>query len=72
MGVEDLLKEDRYPRNKALSGAYRKGVRAFMEGKPCKAPYSDARTWYGGVTWSRAFIRMWEDGWRDAEKESKK
>lgn len=54
--------------NKALEGARRKGREARIAGEPITAcPYQDKR---GGrhdhmITFSRAFIRAWTDGWRD-------
>lgn len=57
--------------NPAMRGAYMKGVKAHGEGKPIEAcPYNDHRKPSGGLSWSRAFIRAWEDGWRDAAKEA--
>lgn len=52
-----------------MRGAYLKGRRAFERGEPITAcPYRDRRTWSGRLTWSRAFITAWKDGWRDGEK----
>lgn len=52
--------------NPALRGAYRKGQRARADGVPLDAcPYEDKRKPSGRLSWSRAFIRAWEDGWRD-------
>lgn len=56
-------------RNKAFIGAYRKGQRAFREGKPQEGnPYRETR---GGrhlnvITYSRAFQNCWLEGWLDA------
>lgn len=69
----DQLVEDAGYRNRSQRGAYRKGVLAFIEGKPYtreSCPYPDHRTDRGSVTFSRTFIRAWEQGWKDAEKES--
>ena len=55
--------------NPALRGVFRKGMLAFAEGAPLSAcPYDDKRKWCGRLTWSRAFIRCWEDGWRYAQE----
>ena len=54
----------------AFLAAYRKGYQARLDGKSEKScPYKDHRTWYGGITFSRAFIHRWEDGWYDAHRE---
>lgn len=53
----------------AFDGAYLKGQKAFFAGEPCESPYVDRRgDWHNMITFSRAFIRAWEDGWNDAEK----
>jgi hypothetical protein len=63
----------RYPNyfhhwNRAHAGAYKKGVRAFKEGRPRSAnPYGDQRNWHGGVTWARAFWKNWDWGWENAQ-----
>lgn len=50
--------------NKAFFGAYKKGRKARAEGRPITTcPYGDLRTDRGGVTFSRAFIRAWKNGW---------
>lgn len=50
--------------NKAWIGAWKKGIEARKAGFPIEAcPYADKRKWNGKLTWSRAFIRAWEDGW---------
>lgn len=72
--VEKMVEAVGY-RNRSQRGAYRKGILAFIAGKPYTAescPYEDHRTHRGSVTFSRTFIRAWEYGWKDAEKESKK
>ncbi len=53
----------------ALLGAYRKGRRAAEAGQRRASPYTDKR---GGphanvVTFSRAFMRMWYEGFDDAK-----
>jgi hypothetical protein len=55
--------------NKAIEGARVKGALARREGKPESAnPYwADHRTHNGSVTFARAFMRAWLDGWRTAD-----
>lgn len=58
--------------NRAMIGAYNKGKTARKTGIPISEnPYGDKRKPDGRLTWSRAFYKCWEDGWRDAEKEGK-
>lgn len=52
--------------NRALRGAFEKGMRAAHEPYPL-CPYADYRKGgpsrsHGQLTWSRGFIRAWEDG----------
>jgi hypothetical protein len=55
--------------NKALLGAFKKGVLAHQAGQPIEAcPYSDKRKPDGRLSWSRAFRTMWQDGWRWSDK----
>lgn len=56
--------------SKALEGARRKGREAGEAGLPRSAnPYPDKRSNYqNGVTFSTAFIRAWDDGWREGYK----
>ena len=51
--------------NRAFKGAYNKGIKARKEGKSLKDnPYNLLDTQSkGGVTWSVAFYRYWENGW---------
>jgi hypothetical protein len=50
---------------KAIIGAFKKGWIAASENKPCKSPYTDVRgSYHNNVTFSRAFISAWEDGWK--------
>lgn len=52
--------------NRAHAGAWKKGRKAALEGKPRSAcPYEDHRTNNGrnSVTWSRTFMVAWDDGW---------
>jgi ribosome modulation factor len=62
--------------NRAMVGAYRKGQAAAEAGESLEScPYADHRKTGGQLTWSRAFIKAWEDGWRDvdsAEREIRK
>lgn len=54
--------------NRALRGAYLKGKRAFLTGQKIHdCPYADHRKPSGKLSWSRSFIRAWQDGLRDAE-----
>lgn len=56
-------------RSRAFQSALRKGYEAFHAGeKKTACPYTDHRTWYGGVTFSRAFIKRWEEGWESASE----
>jgi ribosome modulation factor len=55
--------------NPAMRGAYKKGRNARLAGEPIEAcPYKDKRKGDGRLSWSRAFISAWRDGWQDAEK----
>lgn len=52
--------------NRALRGAYKKGAAAAEAGQPIEAcPYRDKRKPSGRLSWSRAFISAWHDGWND-------
>jgi len=55
-------------RNRAFLGAWRRGRLAAKQGLPERSPYSDARTYRGAVTFSRAFERAWLAGYRAAAK----
>jgi hypothetical protein len=58
--------------NKAFDGAYRKGKEAFKAGKsPADCPYHDTRAGkYGNiVTFSRAFMKEWHEGFLEAQRE---
>lgn len=55
--------------NRALRGAYRKGVNACLQGHQLSdCPYKDKRKADGRLSWSRSYITAWWDGFRDAEK----
>lgn len=52
--------------NRAHAGAWKKGRKAALEGKPRSAcPYEDHRKYDGRLTFSRSFIAAWDDGWRN-------
>ncbi len=54
-----------WPNGKAIIGAFKKGWIAASEGKPNRSPYADKRGGYhNNITFSRAFIRAWDDGWK--------
>lgn len=51
--------------NKAMLGAFKKGVVAHQNGQSLGAcPYDDKRKASGRLSWSRAFIAAWHDGWQ--------
>lgn len=51
--------------NKALLGAFKKGMAAAKGGKDITdCPYKDKRKGDGRLTWSRSFIIAWKDGFR--------
>lgn len=55
--------------NKALRTAYMKGYNAAKNGESKDVcPYDDLRTDRGTITFSRAFIQAWKDGWVDFNK----
>jgi hypothetical protein len=59
--------------SKALDGAERKGAEAFKAGQPESAnPYDDVRDRRGSVTWSRAFMRAWHDGYHKAKAKAQR
>jgi hypothetical protein len=51
--------------NAGFRGARRKGAQAALDGadKTLGNPYQDERTHRGGVTFSRAWGRYWDEGW---------
>lgn len=58
--------------NPALRGAYLRGYRDSRNGVPVgECPYRDTRKRDGRLTWSRSFVRAWEDGFRHAKLEAK-
>jgi hypothetical protein len=51
--------------NKAMRGAFVKGRKARIDGLlESDCPYQDKRKPSGGLSWSRAFISAWDDGYR--------
>jgi hypothetical protein len=56
---------------KAFWGARKKGFEARRAGKPKVSPYGDTRTDRGSVTFSRAFHRVWIEGWEAADTADK-
>jgi hypothetical protein len=52
-----------------MRGAFLKGCAAHLAGEPiANCPYSDKRKANGRLTWSRAYISAWRDGWEYAAK----
>lgn len=50
--------------NRAYRGAFKKGMKARQDGLGLGAcPYQDRRKPDGRLSWSRAFISAWRDGW---------
>jgi hypothetical protein len=59
------LPHDGYRWNKAILGAFRKGIAAHQRGQSLEScPYDDKRKPDGRLSWSRSFIAAWRDGWR--------
>jgi hypothetical protein len=59
------LPSDSHRWNKAMLGAFKKGLVAHQDGLPLTAcPYGDRRKSDGRLSWSRSFIAAWRDGWR--------
>jgi len=60
-----VLPADSYRWNRAIRGAFKKGVLAFRAGQPIvSCPYTDKRKIDGRLSWSRSFISAWVDGWK--------
>lgn len=56
--------------NPALRGAFLKGLDARLRGETlADCPYEDKRKPSGRLSWSRAFINAWRDGWEHADKD---
>lgn len=54
---------------KALDTARAKGIDAAMSGKSeSDCPYRDKRTYRGRVTFSRAFMKAWLEGFRSIKR----
>lgn len=53
--------------HRGFAGAHRKGVEAALAGDT-ECPYDDARTYRGGVTFSRAWAKQWEAGFALGEE----
>jgi hypothetical protein len=46
-----------------------KGRKAYLDGLSLHDnPYSDKKTDAGKITWSRAYIWCWHDGWTDMQE----
>lgn len=59
-----------YPRRGPFRSAWQKGYDAYMRGDLTEdCPYVDWRTRLDQVTFSRAFINAWNDGYMAAEHE---
>ena len=59
------LPSDAYRWNRAIRGAFKKGILAQQAGDPIEAcPYDDIRKPDGRLSWSRSFVLAWRDGWR--------
>jgi len=58
------LPSDSHRWNRALLGSFKKGMVAHQNGQPIEScPYRDRRKPDGRLSWSRSFIRAWQDGW---------
>jgi hypothetical protein len=56
---------DSYRWNRAIRGAFVKGIVAHQNGQPVEAcPYGDKRKPDGRLSRSRSFASAWRDGWR--------
>lgn len=63
------LPHDSYRWNRAILGAFKKGIVAHQQGQSIEAcPYGDLRNLKGRLSWSRSFINAWRDGWRWSAK----
>lgn len=70
--IDCPLPQDIYRWNKAHRGVFIKGIKAFRAGTSLDdCPYVDKRKASGSLTWSRAIIGCWRDGWRWGRKLSK-
>lgn len=61
--INNIQIEDVQIKNRAFRSAYIKGAKcAIRNGSLEENPYGDARTYYGGVTFARAFWKCWNRG----------
>lgn len=61
---EPLLPSGAHRWNRALLGAFKKGISAQQAGLDLDScPYEDKRKASGRLSWSRSFISAWRDGW---------
>jgi len=67
--IENIpLPEDAERWNRAMRGAFKKGMTAYLTGQSDTAcPYRDRRNFDGRLTWSRAFRKAWQDGYQYAK-----
>ncbi len=57
--------------NRAMAGAFKKGMAAHQNGQSITdCPYEDKRKWDGRLSWSRAFVKAWENSWTWAAQQS--
>ena len=71
MGVAMNLPDGFSNWNRAMKGAYLKGCAAAEKGLPETAcPYVDKRKDCGRLTWSRAFMAAWHDGWNEWRRQN--
>ncbi|WP_369805313.1 Rmf/CrpP family protein [Acidithiobacillus ferriphilus] len=53
-----------------MAGAFKKGADAHQNGQSITdCPYKDKRKEDGRLTFSRAFVRAWHDGWQWAAQQ---
>ncbi|MDH0959086.1 hypothetical protein EGJ86_19295 [Pseudomonas sp. o96-267] len=56
--------------NRSLQGAFKKGVLAFLDGKPVSdCPYRDKRKDDGRLSWSRSYITAWHSGYQHCQRQ---
>jgi len=69
VNISPKLPSDSCRWNKAMLGAFQKGIAAHQAGLPIEScPYEDLRKSDGRLSWSRSFITAWVDGWRHSAK----
>jgi hypothetical protein len=54
--------------NRSHRGAFLRGMRASVAGRPKVSPYTDHRKSGGQLTWSRAYERCWYRGYGHASR----